>query len=54
VGGASRQRQGKIAHPAEQIQHPVLRLQIQPRQRGTHHLLIHAVVDLDKIPRTEH
>ena len=47
------QRQGKVPHAAEQIEHPIGGLYVQPRQRVRHHLLVHAVVNLDKISRAE-
>ena len=49
-----RQRQGKVAHAAKEVQHAILRLDIQPFQRRTHHQLVYAIVHLDKIARTEH
>ncbi len=47
------QRQGKVTHSAEQIEHPVLRLNIQPGQCGGYHLLVNTIIDLNEIARAE-
>ncbi|MNH14255.1 hypothetical protein D3C79_738440 [compost metagenome] len=51
--GASRQRQGKIAHAAEQIQYPIIGLNVEPFKGLRHHLLIYCVIDLNKVARAE-
>ncbi|MNT04427.1 hypothetical protein D3C71_1527220 [compost metagenome] len=51
--GASRQRQGKIAHAAEQIQYPIIGLNTEPFKGLGHHLLIYVVIYLNKVTRTE-
>ena len=53
AGRFSRQRQREVAHSAEQIEHPVAFLNVQPRQRFRHHLLVNAIIHLNEIPRAE-
>ncbi|MNM45538.1 hypothetical protein D3C81_564640 [compost metagenome] len=49
----ARQRQGEVAQAAEQVEHTLVRLRIQQRQRVRDHLLVELGVDLDEIQRTE-
>lgn len=51
--GASRQRQGKVAHAAEQVQYPIIGLNVEPFKGLRYHLLIYCVIYLNKVTRTE-
>ncbi|MNT55631.1 hypothetical protein D3C86_1531670 [compost metagenome] len=47
------QWKGEIPHSAEQIEHSIARLNIQPLNGGGNHLLVHAVIYLNEVARAE-
>ena len=50
---AAGDRQGKVAHAAEQIEHAIVGRQRQPRQRLLHHLLVDGIIHLNEVLRAE-